>query len=62
MDKEKLKELQASSDAFADRMGWPRSKVNVEFHEAITKGGGRASFDLILPLRMQRVRGKLSTG
>jgi hypothetical protein len=49
MDKEKLKELQSSSDVFADRMGWPRMKVNVDFHEAIAKGGGRASFDLILP-------------
>jgi hypothetical protein len=49
MDKETLKELQSSSDAFADRVGWPRTKVNVEFHEAIAKGSGRASFDLILP-------------
>ncbi len=46
MDKEKLKKLQSSNDAFADRMGWPRTKVSIELHEALAKGGGRASFDL----------------
>jgi len=46
MDKEKLKKLQVSSDAVADLLGWPRVKENADYHEALVKGGGRASFDL----------------
>lgn len=46
MEKDKLKKLQASSDAVADLLGWPRTKVSVEYHEALAKGGGRASFDI----------------
>lgn len=49
MDKVKFKKLQAASDAFSDRMGWPRTAVSVAYHEALVKGGGRASFSLTLP-------------
>lgn len=46
MEKDRLKELQASSDAVADLLGLPRTKVSIEFYEAFEKGGGRAKFDI----------------